>query len=298
MIDRNSALPLYEQLVAKLKAMAANQPFFDPLPSEKELAKRFGVSRGTVRKAIETLVAQGILTRIQGKGTYVALRDTPRVRPLAMCELAELRQLGFVPSVRFISIVQAQPPQQVRKALHIEEARANRDAPPTWRVARLVDANGKPVYRVISYLRTDHISRVRPANVTFGLVGVFLEAFGSLPTRAYESIGMARATRTTAEMFRIAEGVCVLCVQRVAYLEDGRPVEYALRLVHPENARLYAEVVEAHPDRIGPFLEYCDSLDGNLGSSSSSGSSSGSGQVERAAELAASDLPPLPWTWA
>lgn len=287
MLDRNSALPLYEQLVLKLKAVIAEQPIFEPIPSEKELAKLFGVSRGTVRKAIETLVAQGILARIQGKGTYVAPRSVPRARPLAMCELAELKQMGFTPNVRFISIVQALPPEQVRRALQIDEARCVRQAPPTWRVARLVDANGKPVYRVISYLRTDHAPQVKALDVKRGLISLFVEALGALPVKAYESIGITQATRTTAEMFRIAEGTSLLCVQRVAYMEDGRPVEYALRLVHPENARLYAEVVEDHPHRTEPlFADFQSSLLCNVP------------RLKRIAELAASDLPPLPWPWA
>ena len=285
MLDRESPFPLYEQLVAELRDMALKHAFFDPLPSEKELARRFGVSRGTVRKAIETLVAERILTRVRGKGTYVAPRSTPRMIPLAMCELAELRQLGLFPRLKYISIVQALPPEQVRKALLIDPGRMDRNSPPTWRVARLVEANEKPVYRVISYLRTDQVSEVREANVLRGLVSVFAEAFGALPTRAFESIGITHATRTTAEMFRIAEGAPVLCVQRVAYLEDGRPVEYTLRLVHP-HARIYAEVVEQHPHRIALFNSRVAQTPGPNAEG-----------VDRAAELAVSDLPPLPWRW-
>ncbi len=75
-LDGNSAVPLYEQMKIQLQEQIAAHIYAagDRLPAEKELCEKYGVSRVTLRRAVDELVAEGILERKQGKGTFVAAK--------------------------------------------------------------------------------------------------------------------------------------------------------------------------------------------------------------------------------
>ena len=75
LINPNSIVPMYKQVLDILKSRIAAQEYTpgSKLPSEADLMKQFGVSRITVRTAINELVEDGVLERSQGKGTFVAL---------------------------------------------------------------------------------------------------------------------------------------------------------------------------------------------------------------------------------
>lgn len=77
-LDGNSAVPLYEQMKIQLQEQIAAQIYAagDRLPAEKELCEKYGVSRITLRRAVDELVAEGILERKQGKGTFVAAQKS------------------------------------------------------------------------------------------------------------------------------------------------------------------------------------------------------------------------------
>jgi DNA-binding GntR family transcriptional regulator len=73
-IDRSRPVLLYEQVAADLRADITSGRITGRLPGEFELAEQYGVSRVTVRTAVEVLMAEGLLVRLRGRGTYVAER--------------------------------------------------------------------------------------------------------------------------------------------------------------------------------------------------------------------------------
>lgn len=98
-IDIRSPLPKYSQLRTILLDVIAEAAVDDPAPSERELMARFGVARMTVRKAVDHLVAEGRLYRVQGKGTYVA---RPKIdMPLRLSSFTDdMRARGLHPGSR------------------------------------------------------------------------------------------------------------------------------------------------------------------------------------------------------
>ena len=80
-LDEQGRAPLYQQLRRALRDAIADSRLSpeEALPPERELAEEFGVSRITVRKALDALVEEGMLNRRQGAGTFVAARDEARV---------------------------------------------------------------------------------------------------------------------------------------------------------------------------------------------------------------------------
>lgn len=98
-LDDNSPVPKYTQLRAILLDHIAAADIDDPAPSERELMTTYGVARMTVRKAVDNLVAEGRLYRVQGKGTFVA---RPKIEmPLRLTSFTEdMRARGFRPGAR------------------------------------------------------------------------------------------------------------------------------------------------------------------------------------------------------
>jgi DNA-binding GntR family transcriptional regulator len=74
-VDHRDPTPLHEQLAAVLRARIASGEISDKLPSEGYLQQEYGVSRGTVRHAIDTLVTEGLVYKIAARGTFVRRRS-------------------------------------------------------------------------------------------------------------------------------------------------------------------------------------------------------------------------------
>ena len=73
-VDHRDPTPLHEKLAAVLRDRIASGDITDKLPSEGYLQQQYGVSRGTVRHAIDTLVAEGLVYKIAARGTFVTRR--------------------------------------------------------------------------------------------------------------------------------------------------------------------------------------------------------------------------------
>src|SRR5690554_3593341 len=73
-MNRRSVLPKYYQLELSLRRRVAELPIGTALPAEPELSRQYGISRTTVRQAIDALIVDGLVERIQGKGTFVTGR--------------------------------------------------------------------------------------------------------------------------------------------------------------------------------------------------------------------------------
>lgn len=100
MLDNNAQLPLYKQMKEIIKNKIASEEYkvSDKIPTEPELRELFGVSRVTVRKAIEELVAEGYLVKKQGKGTFVSHKKVSRKIEYVSGFTDSCLQNGFVPS--------------------------------------------------------------------------------------------------------------------------------------------------------------------------------------------------------
>jgi GntR family transcriptional regulator len=216
--------PLYRQIKSLiLQALEAGE--WRPgqvIPSEQELAARFSVSQGTVRKAIDEMAADNLLVRKQGKGTFVASHNDPR---------SFFRFLRLVPINDDLT-----PPQSV--PLDCWRAKAGQEASrmlgiamgdPIIIVRRLLKFAQKPIVIDEIYL---------PGEVFQGLTQEMLQGwngslyslletrFGMRMIRAQERIRAVAADRSTSEALKVAEGTPLLSVERVTYTYGDKPVEW------------------------------------------------------------------------
>ncbi|QDF96746.1 GntR family transcriptional regulator [Azoarcus sp. DD4] len=216
--------PLYRQIKALiLQALEAGE--WRPgqaIPSEQELASRFSVSQGTVRKAIDEMAAENLLIRKQGKGTFVASHNDPR---------ALFRFLRLVPMDGDLSHPQSIPldcwrakaGQEASRMLGIELGA------PIIIVRRLLRFAMKPVVIDEIYLPGDvfpGLSFEMLQGWSGSLYSLFETRFGLRMIRAQERIRAVAADRSTSEALKVAEGTPLLSVERVTYTYGDKPVEW------------------------------------------------------------------------
>ncbi|MCZ4305855.1 GntR family transcriptional regulator [Zoogloeaceae bacterium G21618-S1] len=216
--------PLYRQ-IKSLMLVALESGEWSPgqaIPSEQELAARFGVSQGTVRKAIDEMAAENLLVRKQGKGTYVASHNDPRSLFRFLRLVPEGEDLSHPVSVP-LECWRAKAGQEAARVLAIEPGS------PIIIVRRLLEFSAKPVVVDEIYLPGE-IFQGLTLEMLQGwkgsLYSLFETRFGLRMIRAEERIRAVAADRRTAEMLRVKEGVPLLSVERVTFTYGDRPVEW------------------------------------------------------------------------
>ena len=216
--------PLYRQIKALiLQALESGE--WRPgqaIPSEQELAARFSVSQGTVRKAIDEMAADNLLVRKQGKGTYVASHNDPR---------ALFRFLRLVPVDGDLSSPQSIPLDCWRAMAGQEASRmlAIEPGAPIIIVRRLLKFANKPVVIDEIYLPGEVFQGLTAETLqgwSGSLYSLFESRFGIRMIRAQERIRAVAADRGASEALKVPEGTPLLSVERVTYTYGDKPVEW------------------------------------------------------------------------
>lgn len=217
--------PLYRQIKGLiLRALEAGEwrPG-EAIPSETELAARFNVSQGTVRKAIDEMAAENLVVRRQGKGTFVATHSDPR---------AFFRFLRLIPlSGESIEQSSSIPLECWRAKAGPEAARtlALKLGDPIIIVRRVLKFSDKPVVVDEIYLPGETFAGLSLDVLKEhqgSVYSLFESRFGVRMIRAEERIRAVAADRANAELLRVAEGSPLLSVERVSYTYGDRPVEW------------------------------------------------------------------------
>lgn len=225
--------PLYRQIKG-LIMQALESGEWRPgqaIPSEQELAQRFNVSQGTVRKAVDEMAADNLLIRKQGKGTFVASHNDPRAlfRFLRLVPVdGQLEQPQSVP----LECWRAKAGQEASRMLAIEPGA------PIIIVRRLLKFSSRPVVIDEIYLPGEQFPGLTLETLqewSSSLYGLFESRFGVRMIRAQERIRAVSADRSTAEVLRVAEGTPLLSVERLTFSYGDKPVEWRRGLYSTEN---------------------------------------------------------------
>ncbi|MBW7860180.1 MAG: GntR family transcriptional regulator [Rhodocyclaceae bacterium] len=216
--------PLYRQIKGlMIQALEAGEWLpGQMIPSEQELAARFSVSQGTVRKAVDEMAADNLLVRKQGKGTFVASHHDPR---------ALFRFLRLVPVDGDIVHPESVPLECWRAKAGQEASRilAIKPGDPIIIVRRLLRFAKKPVVIDEIYLPGEIFQGLTLEMLqswNSSLYSLFETRFGLRMIRAQERIRAVAADRSVAEALKVPEGKPLLSVERVTYTYGDKPVEW------------------------------------------------------------------------
>ena len=210
----------------------------DAIPSESELAVRFGVSQGTVRKAIDEMAAENLLVRRQGKGTFVATHDDPRsfFRFLRLAsDDSDLQTLKSTP----LECWRAKAGADVARTLSLETGA------PIIIVRRLLQCGERPAVFDEIYLPGELFSDLTLDILKSGemsLYSLFESRYAVRIIRADERLRAVSADRVSAELLQVAEGSPLLLVERVTFTYDNKPVEWRRGYYSTQNFHYFNEL--------------------------------------------------------
>lgn len=145
-------IPQYMRIADTLRIRLRQLPVGAPFQTEQELTDEFGVSRGTVRQALDVLVHEGLLQRTQGRGSFrTKPNDMPYLFSLERNFADSIREIGTNSSIRKLSVMLVPASQEIAKILNVPRGTKVR------RVTRIRTVEGEPFAYGVAYLRTDLI---------------------------------------------------------------------------------------------------------------------------------------------
>ncbi|PSK99501.1 GntR family transcriptional regulator [Murinocardiopsis flavida] len=224
-VDHASPMPLYFQIATQLEA-AIDSGALPPgtrLDNEVQLAGRIGLSRPTVRQAIQTLVDKGLVVRKRGVGSQVVHNKVKRSLELTSL-FEDLAAIDQHPTTRVLGNTVEPASAAVARALDVPEKTE------VWHLERVRFARGEPIARMRNYLPADLIAP--PGDDQLAAKGLYqlLRAAGVRLHAANQTIGARAATRTEAELLGEPEGAPVLTMERTAFDTGGRVLEHGSHL--------------------------------------------------------------------
>ncbi|WP_086661777.1 GntR family transcriptional regulator [Lentzea kentuckyensis] len=186
-----------------------------PIPSERDLAERYGVSRITVRAAVGQLVAEGLLTRAKGRGTFTARRRYDLQHLLASFT-SDMKARGLEPSTEVISSGQAAPGSKASLGLDPDEY--------AYRVVRLRRADGAPLALEAGWYSPHLLPELDRCDLSGSLYELFAAKYGVQLDEARQTVWAETADADTAKALDVRKGSPLLVFRRVASAQ-GRPCE-------------------------------------------------------------------------
>lgn len=216
-LDENDHAPLYRQLQRSLRA-AIEQKILahdDALPAERDLAEEFQISRITVRKAIEGLVNEGLLTRRQGAGTFVTARVEKSFSKLSSFT-EDMISRGRTPHSEWINCSTGTVTPEESLTLGLSPGS------PVHRFNRIRFADNEPM--ALEYSTVPAFALPARDAVKTSLYEA-LEMTGHRPVRALQRLRAVLFTPEQAGLLKVAPRDAGLLIERRGFLPDGRVVE-------------------------------------------------------------------------
>ena len=213
--------PIYIQIHNDIKKQieAGIWAIGERIPSERELAIQFGVSRMTLRQAVQTLVEEGILERHVGSGTYVA-RSKVQEKMSGVTSFTEITKAqGKVPSSKTVSYLITTPSLSESEQLQLA------DDQKVLRMERVRYADNVPICFEVATVPYDLIKDYQRKQITTSLYRT-LEEHDILIGKAQQTVTATCASERIASYLDVKRGSAILRLRQVTWLKDDRPFEY------------------------------------------------------------------------
>jgi GntR family transcriptional regulator len=239
-LPRSSAVPLYTQIKEAIRAKIIDGTYVahQQLPSENDMIAAFGVSRITVRQAINDLQKEGLLFKVHGKGTFVAVPNVSQ-------ELAHLQgfgeamhRLGHETFSDVFGLKTVKAPAGARAKLQID------DDSPVTEIRRVRYLNREPVSIDYSWVRHDVGARLTEKNLREKDLFSLLENELHQPLHSADvEIDATSATNDVAARLKVAPGSPILRIERLTYAQGEKPLVFEYLHYRPETFKYKIKVL-------------------------------------------------------
>ena len=225
---------LYTELADIVRNTITNNQLkeFDSLPTEKFFCEHFNVGRSTVRKAMDILAEDGIITRIQGKGTFVAKGKLERKIEKIYNFSDEIRASGLIPSSKLISLTLDYPDDFIKSILTVKENEK------VYCVKRLRLANKEPFLFETTYLPFSFIGVLSNKALETGSLYQMLNDAGIVPYSATESYEAVILNKSAAGLLGCKIGSPGFLIERRTMVENGTIFEYTKSYMLGDRSKL------------------------------------------------------------
>jgi GntR family transcriptional regulator len=236
-IDLKSKLPLYDQIERNLRNLIVDGHLKpgEAMPGEWDLAGLYGVSRLTVRRALDELVRQNWLEKKHGVGTFVR---QPTIASIAAGKLSftrQMRAIGREPGSRFISQRVIAATGKIARALHIHEG------DPIIEITRVRLADNIPILLETACLSTVRFPTLERQDWSKAesLYKILSDEYQTNISAMDHTIKPVTLTETEARYLKAKSGIPALLSEIVAYTPEGIPVEYSWSFSNGDKSEFY-----------------------------------------------------------
>lgn len=250
-LDKDNPIPLYYQLQNLLIEDMKNNNLKenDMLPNEIELSNMLGISRPTVRQALNNLVSKGYLLRIKGKGTFVTKpKITQEYTQFIESYNQEMKKKGFIPKTKVLEkrVINADEviaeKLKIRLNAKVTKLKRLRYASHMKKDEIIYDIN-KPVVLTTVYSPYDLFPDL--INYDYEVFSLYevLEKNGLAVKRAIREIEAKNVDDDLAGILEIDEGAAVHIINSTGFLENGIPIEYTTSIYPGERNKFVVDIM-------------------------------------------------------
>lgn len=236
-IDPQSKLPLYDQIERNLRDLIINGKLSpgEMMPAEWELVEMYGVSRLTVRRALDELVRQNWLERKQGVGTFVRQPSAASISASKLSFTEQMRSIGRQPSSRLISKKTISATEKIARFLRIPAGAA------VIEITRVRLADEEPILLETSCLSLERFPGLD--NHSWGenesLYKILSEEYGVNVVGLDHTLKPVLLTETEAHYLETKAGTPAILSEIVAFTKDNTPVEYVWSVSNGDKSEFY-----------------------------------------------------------
>lgn len=237
-LDRGSTVPIYVQIRRQLEELIASGTLKegDLLPGEPQLAEELGVSKMTVRQAIYELVAEGLLERQRGRGTFVCTPSVSMQLPFFTSFTQDMQHRGYVPRTILLTVAQVAASQRQADRLRITRGEK------LVRITRLRFADDLPmVYETVLIIDARFPDIKKRLEATESRYNVYEQGYGVRPARAEQTLEAVSVTAEEAAHLGVAAGSPALMIEGVLYDQDDGPMEIMKSVYRGDRYKVYLE---------------------------------------------------------
>lgn len=233
-------IPLHHQVYLDLVSALETHEWLpgDRLPTERDLAQRYGCSLITVRRALSELAREGRIERTRGRGTFVLHPRLELNFGGNQSFTDEMQTRGLDPATRLVAARPESAGESVAMALDLEIGS------PTLYLERLRLAGGEPLLLEQVHLPAERFPGLLASDLeNNSLYELLTERYGTRIVRAREAIEPVLLRRREAGLLGQAPGRPALLIEGTAFAADGRPIEFARSYVRGDRTRYFVERV-------------------------------------------------------
>lgn len=233
---KNDSTPLYLQVKSKIKKEIRSgllKPG-DQLPSESQMQKEYNISRVTIRNALSELESEGYITKVHGKGSFVAKSDMLRL-PIGVTSLSEdARMQGLKVDTTVIKVAV----ETVRTEIDKEFFKLN-DGDEILVIKRIRRISDIPVIVEESHLSMEYQS-LQEEDLTQSLYEILQKKYNVYPTnKGRRSVKISFATEEIADYLQLSTGTPVIESEMCVFDMNGEPVHTLHEYVRGDNDRIF-----------------------------------------------------------